>query len=121
MPSSTSRIGEALKPGDPALLHEQAAAQIRRAIAQGAAKPGDRLPPAKDLAAVMGVNRNTVLQALRALRDEGLLELRPGRGATVTATPEQSLMLSRVRELRDRGQRYGYSPEELAELIINLP
>lgn len=49
-------------------LHEQVAAEIRRAIADGEAKPGDRLPPAKDLAAVIGVNTNTVLRPLRTLR-----------------------------------------------------
>ena len=65
---------------DPALLHDQVAAQIRRAIADGEAKPGERLPPARHLAAVMHVNTNTVLRALRLLRDEGLLELRPGHG-----------------------------------------
>ena len=59
---------------DPTALHEQVAAQIRRSIADGEAKPGERLPPAKDLAAVMGVNTNTVLRALRSLRDEGLLK-----------------------------------------------
>ena len=62
---------------DPALLHDQVAAQIRRAIADGEARPGDRLPPARHLAAVMQVNTNTVLRALRLLRDEGLLEGRP--------------------------------------------
>jgi GntR family transcriptional regulator len=61
-------------------LHEQVAAEIRRAIADGEAGPGDRLPPARDLAAVLGVNSNTVLRALRMLRDEGLLEFRRGRG-----------------------------------------
>ena len=40
-------------------LHEQVAAQIRRAIADGEAAPGDRLPPAKDIAAVASVNKNT--------------------------------------------------------------
>ena len=58
---------------DPTDLYEQVAAEIRRAIADGEAKPGERLPPAKDLAAVLGVNANTVLRSLRLLRDEGLL------------------------------------------------
>src|SRR5262245_61477761 len=44
---------------DPTDLYEQVAAEIRRAIAEGEAKPGGRLPPAKDLAAVLGVNTNT--------------------------------------------------------------
>ena len=69
---------------DPALLHDQVAAQIRRAIADGEARPGERLPPARHLAAVMHVNTNTVLRALRLLRDEGLLELRPGHGIRVS-------------------------------------
>ena len=72
--------------GDPTDLYEQVAAEIRRAIADGEAKAGERLPPAKDLAAVLGVNTNTVLRALRILRDEGLarvparLRARPRQG-----------------------------------------
>jgi GntR family transcriptional regulator len=50
---------------DPTLLHDQVSGAIRRAIAEGEAKSGDRLPPARDLAAVLGVNSNTVLRALR--------------------------------------------------------
>jgi Bacterial regulatory proteins, gntR family len=46
-----------------------------------------RLPLAKDLAAVLGVNKNIVLRALHLLRDEGLLEFRRGRGITVAGTP----------------------------------
>ena len=71
----------------PLPLHDQVAAQIRRAIADGEAGPGERLPLAKDLAAVLGVNKNTVLRALRILREEGLLEFRRGRGITVAAHP----------------------------------
>ena len=67
-------------------LHEQVAGEIRRAIADGEAKPGQRLPPAKDLAAVLEVNTNTILRALRVMRDEGLLEFRRGRGITVAGT-----------------------------------
>src|ERR1700680_1317518 len=84
---------------DPALLHEQVAAQIRRAIADGEAKPGDRLPPARHLAAGMEVNTNTVLRALRLLRDEGLLELRQGHGIRVVGTPQRSAVLTKVAEL----------------------
>ena len=66
---------------DPTDLYQQVAGEIRRAIAEGEAKPGERLPPAKDLAAVLGVNTNTVLRALRVLRDEGLLEFRRAAGS----------------------------------------
>jgi len=101
-------------------LHEQAAAEIRRAIADGEAKPGERLPPAKDLAAVLGVNTNTVLRALRHLRDEGLLEFRRGRGITVTGTPEHTAVVERARELLHYARTHGYKPEELIRIIQQL-
>ena len=83
--------------GDPTDLYEQVAGEIRRAIADGEAKPGERLPPAKDLAAVLGVNTNTVLRALRVLRDEGLLEFRRGRGITVAGTLERGAVVQQRR------------------------
>jgi GntR family transcriptional regulator len=121
MGSSSNPIGQALDPGDLIPLHEQAAAQIRRAIAEGQARRGERLPPAMDLAAVLGVNRNTVLRALRLLREEGLVEFRRGRGVTVTGTPELGTVLAQARELLAQAQRYGYDREELAKLITDLP
>src|SRR5689334_11212743 len=101
-------------------LHAQVAAEIRRAIADGEAKPGDRLPPARDLAAVLGVNRNTVLRALRDLRDEGLLEFRRGRGITVAATPQHGVVVARVRDLVQFARRHGYRREELLEIIETI-
>src|SRR5919204_2069189 len=86
-------------PDDPLPLHEQVAAAIRRAISDGEAEPGERLPPARDLAAVLGVNSNTVLRALRVLRDEGLLEFRRGRGITVAGPPQRGALVERAREL----------------------
>src|SRR3974390_1969261 len=85
----------------PIALHDQVAAEIRRAIAEGEAGPGDRLPLAKDLAAILGVNKNTVLRALHILREEGLLDFTRGRGVTVAGTPERSAVLRQVRELVD--------------------
>src|ERR1700687_3126705 len=91
---------------DPLELHEQVAGEIRRAIAEGEAKPGERLPPARDLAAVLGVNTNTVLRALRGLRDEGLLEFRRGRGITVAGTPRQGEVIVQARELVTLARRH---------------
>jgi GntR family transcriptional regulator len=105
---------------DPLDLHEQVAGEIRRAIADGEARPGERLPPAKDLAAILGVNTNTVLRALRQLRDEGLLEFRRGRGITVTGTPEQSALIERARELVDFARLQGYRRDELLKLIEEI-
>ncbi len=105
---------------DPADLYEQVAAEIRRAIADGEAKPGERLPPAKDLAAILAVNTNTVLRALRLLRDEGLLEFRRGRGISVAGTPERSAVINRARDLVDFARNHGYRRDELIEIIEHL-
>jgi GntR family transcriptional regulator len=101
-------------------LHEQVAAELRRAIAEGEARPGERLPPARDLAAVLGVNRNTVLRALRLLRDEGLLEFRRGRGITVASTSERGAVVARARELVAFARRQGYPRDELIRIIQTL-
>lgn len=106
---------------EPTLLHEQVAAEVRRAIAEGEAKPGERLPPARDMAAVLGVNTNTVLRALRELRDEGLLEFRRGHGVRVGGTPERGAVLARARELLQLARQNGYRRDELVEIIEALP
>jgi GntR family transcriptional regulator len=102
---------------DPVLLHDQVAAEIRRAIAEGEAGPGERLPLAKDIAAVLGVNKNTVLRALHILRDEGLVEFSRGRGITVTGTPEKSAVVERVRELVEFARHRGYRREDVIAMI----
>lgn len=106
---------------EPVAVFEQVAAEIRRAILDGEARPGERLPPARDLAAEMRVNTNTVLRALRLLRDEGLLEFRRGRGVSVAGTPERAAVLAKARELVDLARRHGYRRDELSELIESLP
>jgi len=105
---------------DPTYLHEQVASEIRRAIAEGEALPGERIPQAKDLAAVLGVNTNTVLRALRILRDEGLLEVGRGRAITVAGTPERGVIVAKMKELIDLGRRNGYRHEELVAMLQGL-
>ncbi len=105
---------------DPTDLFEQVAGEIRRAIADGEAKPGERLPPAKDLAAVLDVNTNTVLRALRLLRDEGLLEFRRGRGISVVGTPERGAVVQRAKELVAFARLQGYRLDELVEIIEDV-
>jgi GntR family transcriptional regulator len=104
----------------PVPLFEQTAGEIRRAIADGEAKAGERLPPACDLAAVLGVNTNTVVRALRALRDEGLLEFRRGRGITVAATPQQGAVVEQARKLVQFARRNGYQLDELMKVIQTI-
>jgi GntR family transcriptional regulator len=105
---------------EPTELYEQVAAEIRRAIADGEASPGERLPPARDLAAVLGVNTNTALRALRALRDEGLLEFRRGRGIHVAGTPERGAVVGRARELVRFARQQGYRIDELVQIIESI-
>ncbi|MBP2702504.1 GntR family transcriptional regulator [Microbispora sp. RL4-1S] len=106
---------------DPRPLHEQVTAAIRRAIAGGEVAPGDRLPPARDLAGALGVNANTVLRSLRALRDEGLLEFRRGRGVSVLRRPDpREALRDRARGLLEEAAKYGLGPDEVADLIKEL-
>jgi GntR family transcriptional regulator len=102
---------------DSARLHDQVAAEIRRAIADGEARPGERLPPARHLAAVIGVNTNTVLRALRALRDEGLLEMAPRRGIRVVGTPAQGELRGKVAELVQLAHKSGCTRADLLRMI----
>ena len=76
---------------------------------------------ARNLAAVLGVNTNTVLRALRLLRDEGVLEFRRGRSIHVTgdALPK-SAVLAKARELVELARREGYRRDDLIDLIGQL-
>lgn len=101
-------------------LWQQVAGEIRRSITDGEIRAGERMPLARDLATVLGVNRNTVLRALHELRDEGLLEMRQGRGITVAGTPELGAVLTRVRDLVAFARKQGYQPAEVIEMIQAL-
>jgi len=67
-------------------LYAQLVAQVHIALSNEQLAPGDRLPPARELAESLDINVHTVLNAYQNLRDSGLIELRRGRGAVVAAS-----------------------------------
>src|SRR5258708_4915325 len=113
-------IGVKIDRDEPTELYEQVAAEIRRAIADREAKPGERLPPARDLPAVLEVNTNTVLGALRLLRDGELLGFRRGRGITVAGSPERGAVVARTKALVRFARQNGYRTDELIRIIESL-
>lgn len=65
-------------------LYEQIVQQIEESIVKGALKPGDQLPPERELALRFGVSRTAVREAVKALREKGLVEAFSGRGTFIT-------------------------------------
>ena len=66
---------------------EQIVRGLRATLLAGRFRPGDQLPSVRQLAVDLGVHHNTVAGAYRQLAEEGWLELRRGRGATVIERP----------------------------------
>ncbi len=99
-------------------LHDQLAGQLRRAIASGDPGPGDKLPPARQLAEGLGVNVHTLLRALKTLQDEGLLEVRRGRGTLVTnQAPQRINMVSIAKQLVAEARRHGVPDSGIRQLV----
>lgn len=95
-------------------IHDQLTGQIRQSIADGTLEPETRLAPARELADSLGVNVHTLLRAYKTLRDEGLLEVRRGRGTIVTtAAPRQAQFVERARQLVAEARRAGLSDHEI--------
>jgi GntR family transcriptional regulator len=103
----------------PTPLGEQIATSVRRAIATAEVTAGDRLPPARELATSLDVSIHTVLAGYQKLRDEGLIELRRGRGAIVRATASagHASVFELVRGLVTEARRHGMSDDELVDLV----
>lgn len=102
-------------------LRAQIAAQVRRAIVRGEVAAGASLPPARTLARELGVNMHTVLGAYQMLRDEGLIDLRRGRGATVRADGlADDRVTGMARDLLAAARASGLSTDEVLSLIRGL-
>jgi len=94
--------GRALRPGDESVykvvrtsrLYEQIVQQIEESILKGTLKTGDQLPAERDLAQRFGVSRTAVREAVKALREKGLVEAYSGRGTFITDGTSQAVRQS---------------------------
>jgi GntR family transcriptional regulator len=95
-------------------IYLQLMEQVKHAIETGALRPGEQLPGIRPLAEELVINANTVAKAYRELEHEGVIELRHGAGAFVSAISRpkketeklragQSVVADAVRRLRERG------------------
>jgi Predicted transcriptional regulators len=105
-------------------LYAQLIQQIQHAIESGVLQPGDQLPGIRTLAEELVVSHNTVVKAYSELEHEGLLELRHGSGAYISAkkssksrTERIALAKERVRTLVKALQRTGLSDQEIHRLF----
>ena len=99
-------------------IYEQIADAVRRGVARGEILAGEKLLPASEVATGLDVNKHTVLRAYQTLRDEGLVDLRRGRGAVVTRIATDVVELHRdVEALVASAQSLGISRQALASLV----
>ncbi len=73
-------------------VYEEVAARIRRLIADGRLKPGDKLPAERELASALSVSRTSVRDAIRSLQVAGLLEPRQGEGTVIREVSTETFM-----------------------------
>lgn len=100
-------------------LSSQIAACVRRGLADESVRAGDRLPPARELATSLGVSVHTVLAGYQQLRDEGLIELRRSRGATIRAgaRAESAALFELVKQVVEAARRLNLDEDDLVGLI----
>ena len=87
-------------------VYRQIVDSMRHLLVEGSLKPGDQVPPVRQLALDLGVHFNTVAQAYRVLSDEGWLDLKRRRGAIVLdrtqpSAPSRNQQRDSFRKLRE--------------------
>jgi len=107
-------------------VYRQLAEQIRYYVASGTLMAEDKLPSVRGLAKELRINPATVVKAYNILQNEGLVELRQGRGAFVTATKVADTPATEDRhnevELKAKGiavlaHRLGLSESQLQKIV----
>jgi GntR family transcriptional regulator len=113
-----------LNPSSGQPLYLQLMQQIRHAVETGVLQSGDGVPGVRTLAQERVISPNTVVKAYSELEHEGLLELRHGSGAYVSARRARKSRADRLRQAQERVralveklQHEGLSEEEIHRLV----
>lgn len=106
-----------IDPASPRPLADQIAASVRAALATGSMRTGDKLPSARKVASALDINLHTVLRGYQQLREEGMVELRPGRAAVIIGSGRRSELVDAARAFAQTAHRLGATEEEALEAI----
>lgn len=98
-------------------LYELVVEQIERRILTGELKVGDRLPSERELGEQLGVSRTVVREAVKALRQKGLVEIQPGRGTFVTNSTSRAMRHSLSLLMKIGGAEGSANLVEVREII----
>ena len=124
MESPTSLINFRLDARSGVAPYRQLADQVRQAVSLGLLRPGDKLPPVREVVTQITINPNTVHRAYRELEHEGIVEGRPGLGTFVTARASSSLsssdrtmLLQELQNWANRARSAGVDDEGISALF----
>lgn len=93
-------------------LYEQIVQQVEDSVHKGALKTGDKLPAEREMAEQFGVSRTAVREAVKALREKGLVEAYPGRGTFIMDVSPNTIRLSLDRMMKTgQGEGSAYLAE----------
>jgi GntR family transcriptional regulator, transcriptional repressor for pyruvate dehydrogenase complex len=98
-------------------LYEQIVRQIEDSILKGDLKEGEQLPPERDLALQFGVSRTAVREAVKTLREKGLVEAYPGRGTFITNGTSHSFKHTLDRMMRGGPSEGTVNLTEVREIL----
>lgn len=105
-------------------IYRQAVEQIKLMVVSGALRPGDRMPSIRELARNLKINPTTAAKIYSELAHAGVLALRQGQGAFVSATTERlapeevrRIVADYARKMLVEGLRFGLTREQIDQII----
>lgn len=107
----------------PMPVYAQLSEQVLGALARGDARPGERLPSVRDVAAALGINANTVNHAYAELERAGAVETRRGRGTFVAARrrlPPAPALVELAEPFVARAQAFGYAGRQIVGTVAAI-